>query len=120
MCHAQPASAPICGMAETCWTTAQAFEPIHISKVAEKLQLGPDDYNLYGTTKAKARHPTLRKPSSPFKALLLTTLMSAGVQQVKLCVLDRLKTAPNGKYGERPPTSRSRRPSCVKTAACRP
>ena len=34
--------------------SAQAYEPINISKVADKLQLRPEEYSLYGTTKAKA------------------------------------------------------------------
>ena len=36
----------------------QAFKPIPISEVAKKLGLSPEDYDLYGTTKAKARRPS--------------------------------------------------------------
>ncbi len=39
--------------------SAQAYEPINISKVADKLQLRPEEYSFYGTTKAKACCPAL-------------------------------------------------------------
>ncbi len=32
---------------------AQAATPVHISEVAQAAGLGPDEYDLYGTTKAK-------------------------------------------------------------------
>jgi hypothetical protein len=113
----QPAFTAICGSTETsAGSAAQSFEPIHISKVAEKLQLGPDDYNLYGMTKAKARSPLLRK--APWLGLRFHPFL-LGLQQVKLSVLDRLKTAPNGKYGERSTTTQSRQPWCVPFAVCR-
>ena len=44
----------------------QAFEPIPISEVANKLGLQPEDYDLYGTTKAKAR---LLRPKKPHDVL---------------------------------------------------
>lgn len=53
---------------------AQSIKPKHISQIAEgKLGLMPDEYELYGPHKAK----------------------------VRLSVMDRLKGAPSGKYGER-------------------
>jgi formyltetrahydrofolate synthetase len=32
---------------------AQSIEPLHIGKIAEKLGLKPDEYDLYGIHKAK-------------------------------------------------------------------
>lgn len=53
---------------------AQSVKPRHISQIAEgKLGLAPDEYEMHGPAKAK----------------------------VRLSVLDRLKDAPAGKYGER-------------------
>ncbi|GIL68174.1 hypothetical protein Vafri_21431, partial [Volvox africanus] len=49
---------------------AQSVEPVHISKIAEAVGLQPDEYDLYGTHKAK----------------------------VKLSVRDRLAGNPDGKY----------------------
>ncbi|GLC46308.1 hypothetical protein PLESTB_000997500 [Pleodorina starrii] len=49
---------------------AQSVEPIHIAKIAEAVGLLPEEYELYGTHKAK----------------------------VKLSVRDRLAGAPDGKY----------------------
>ncbi|EFJ51458.1 hypothetical protein VOLCADRAFT_79713 [Volvox carteri f. nagariensis] len=49
---------------------AQSVEPVHIAKIAEAVGLLPDEYDLYGTHKAK----------------------------VKLSVRDRLAGAPDGKY----------------------
>ncbi|KAA6429679.1 MAG: formate--tetrahydrofolate ligase-like [Trebouxia sp. A1-2] len=34
---------------------AQAATPVHISEIAQAVGLGPDEYDLYGTTKAKHR-----------------------------------------------------------------
>ena len=39
---------------------AQAATPVHISNVAQAAGLGPDEYDLYGTTKAKVRLPGQR------------------------------------------------------------
>lgn len=49
---------------------AQSVEPVHIAKIADKLGLQQDEYELYGIHKAK----------------------------VKLSVRDRLKDVPDGKY----------------------
>lgn len=35
---------------------AQAIKPIHIAEVAHSIGLSPDEYDLYGTTKAKVSH----------------------------------------------------------------
>ena len=36
---------------------AQAATPVHICEIAQAVGLGPDEYDLYGTTKAKVLSP---------------------------------------------------------------
>ena len=37
---------------------AQSVEPLPISQIAESLGLAVEDYELYGTKKAKVKHPS--------------------------------------------------------------
>lgn len=97
---------------------AQSVKPKHISLIAEAaLGLQPEEYELYGTAKAKVRaaswgeyvHSCFYVPASSIRMVSHPTAMDVQksamlpvvlLLQVKLEVRDRLKGAPSGKYGE--------------------
>lgn len=118
---------------------AQSIKPKHISQIAEVgLELRPEEYELYGPTKAKVNGSgggvefchawlsvkravhcksikQLRSVGFPAKrpatVLRMVSALAEGFEHVLLCtqvmlsVRDRLKDAPNGKYGTQPPLS---------------
>lgn len=82
---------------------AQAIQPVHISKIASKLGLRSDEYDLYGQHKAKVRAglnctDRSRPVGWPNRNLQPLTPRLAAAPQVKLSVRDRLKDAPSGNY----------------------
>jgi hypothetical protein len=97
---------------------AQSVKPKHISLIAEaSLGLQPEEYELYGTAKAKVgaargrcRRACHLAAGAPLKAVCCLAATAVYVSkwmallvllpQVKLEVRDRLKNAPSGKYGE--------------------
>ena len=93
---------------------AQAIAPLHISAIAEKLGILPEELEPYGTHKAKvrARWPLTRPtqqldrgrgaPQRPRRGAIHISRIDTrrAALQVQLSVRDRLKDAPSGKYGE--------------------
>lgn len=103
---------------------AQAATPVHISNVAQAAGLGPDEYDLYGITKAKVRRrasalsPALRFCTAVTYSLDLGCMRCANGSmrhllqgagslswlhlcvQVKLNVIHKHANAPDGNYGE--------------------
>jgi hypothetical protein len=89
---------------------AQSITPLHISAVAEKLGILPEELDLYGASKAKVG--ALRQAGAPRTLCASAALHRqqpgaangpnaslACPPQVQLSVRDRLKDAPSGKYG---------------------
>lgn len=66
---------------------AQSVEPLPITTIASELGLAPDDVDPYGPVKAKVCHS--HTPS----------LMCMHHPQVRLTVLDKHASRPDGKYG---------------------
>ena len=76
---------------------AQATIPTHISEIAQSIGLSPEEYDLYGTTKAKV---ALALSQSMILALHWASRHDTMPLQVKLNVLGKSASASNGHYGE--------------------
>ena len=84
---------------------AQAATPVHIAEIAKAVGLSPEEYDLYGTTKAKVGSVMLVQalcllsnandcvPSLPGHQQQLSSL------QVKLDVIKKNASSSNGNYG---------------------
>lgn len=83
---------------------AQAATPVHISDIAKAAGLTPDEYDLYGTTKAKVGCGCLSSTALVGQAELLSAFgphrtRNLSSLQVKLDVMKKHASSHDGNYG---------------------
>ena len=76
---------------------AQATVPTHITEIAQSIGLSPQEYDLYGTTKAKVA--LLALCASTMLALHWASMHDVSLQ-VKLNILSKCASSSNGHYGK--------------------